>query len=305
MHQTASFDRVSDAIFERLAVFIQGYCGIQITPQKRVMVETRLHRRMRTLGIASVENYCAVLFGADQAEVIAFINEITTNKTDFFREPVHFNFLAENILPQIARNGRRMVKIWSAASSTGAEAYTCAMLLEDFRRRQNLDYSIRATDICTDVLQTGTTGRYPVYMMNPIPEAMRQRYVMVSRNPSCKEFRIVPALRQKVAFARLNLMDQTYPMAKDFDVIFCRNILIYFDQATQMKVLSRLSRHLRAGGYLITGHSETVRGAGLPLQSVSGGTIHQRADRDFSEGPRRFPWGATERSGMTAFDIAS
>jgi len=305
MKQTVSPERVSDATFERFATFIQGYCGIQITPQKRTMVETRLHRRMRTLGIASVDAYCAVLFGGDQDEVIAFINEITTNKTDFFREPVHFDFLAEQILPQIASSGRHNVKIWSAASSTGAEAYTCAMLLEDCRRQRRMDYSILATDICTDVLQTGTAGRYPLYMMDPIPEAMRQRYVMLPRELPGKEFRIAPALRQKVAFYRLNLMNRTYPMATDFDVIFCRNILIYFDQATQMQVLARLSRHLRPGGYLITGHSETVRGTGLPLQSVRGGTIHQRIDSDFSEGPRWSARRLAERPGLAAFDMAS
>ena len=305
MHQTPSPDRVSDAIFKRFAAFIQGYCGIQITPQKRTMVETRLHRRMRILGIANVDDYCAVLFDGDHAEVIPFINEITTNKTDFFREPVHFDFLVEKILPQIARSGRQEVKIWSAASSTGAEAYTCAMLLEDFRRRQQLNYSILASDISTDVLQAGTTGRYPLYMMDPIPEPMRRHYVMVPRELPCKEFRIVPALRQKVAFCRLNLMDQTYPMAADFDVIFCRNILIYFDHATQIQVLSRLSRHLRIGGYLITGHAETVRGVDLPLHAVSGGTIHQRIDSDFSEGSHWSARRPAERPGFEGFRMAS
>jgi chemotaxis protein methyltransferase CheR len=305
MHQTVFPDRISDAIFKRFAVFIQNYCGIQITPQKRTMVEMRLYRRMRTLGVESVDDYCAALFGGDQAEAIAFINEITTNKTDFFREPVHFDFLAENILPQIACSGRHNMKIWSAASSTGAEAYSCAMLLEDFRRRQRMDYSILATDISTDVLQTGANASYPAYMMDPIPETMRQRYVLVPRDPACKEFRIVPALRQKVAFHRLNLMDRFYPMATDFDVIFCRNILIYFDQATQIAVLSRLTRHLRTGGFLITGHSETVRDTGLPLQSVLGGTIHQRIDGDVSEGFQISTHRRMKHSGSTAFDIAS
>jgi len=305
MPQTVSPDHVSDAVFKRFAAFIQNYCGIQITPQKRTMVEMRLHRRMQILGLTNVDDYCAVLFGGDQAEVIPFINEITTNKTDFFREPVHFDFLAKKILPQIARSGRQKVKIWSAASSTGAEAYTCAMLLEDFRRQQHLGYSILATDICTDVLQTGIAGRYPLYMLDPIPEALRKHYVMLPRDAPGKEFRIMPSLRQKVNFLRLNLMDQTYPVATDFDVIFCRNILIYFDHATQMQVLARLSRHLRTGGFLIIGHSETVRGADLSLQPVHGGTIHQRIDSDFSEGSRWSAHRLAERPGLATFAMAS
>ncbi len=271
-------DILTDATFQRLADFIHDYCGIQITPQKRTMVETRLHRRMRTLGIASVDKYCAALFCGDEEEVVAFINNITTNKTDFFREPAHFEFLVEEVLPRIARSGRRNIKIWSAASSTGAGAYTCAMVLEDACRRYRMDYSILASDISTDVLQTGVAGRFPMSMIDPIPEAQRKRYVMMPRDPKRKEFRIVPMLRQKVTFSRLNLMDRDYPVAKDFDVVFCRNILIYFDHATQTQVLAKLCLHLCEEGYLILGHSETLRGHRLPLRAVGYSSIYQRAD---------------------------
>ncbi len=279
MHAGLTQDILSDAVFQRLAAFIHAYCGIHITPQKRVMVETRVHRRMVALGISRIDDYCALLFGGDGEEVVAFINDITTNKTDFFREPAHFDFLAEHILPSIARSGRHAIKIWSAASSTGAGAYTCAMVLEDFCRRCRMDYSILATDICTDVLQTGLSGRYPLSMIGPIPERQRKRYVMVPRDPQRKEFRIVPELRQKVMFRRLNLMDEDYPVATDFDVIFCRNILIYFDHATQAHVLAKLCRHLREGGYLILGHSETRRGSGLGLRSLGHDTIYQRGEQ--------------------------
>jgi chemotaxis protein methyltransferase CheR len=288
MHGHPAPDILSDAVFQRLATFIQAYCGIHITPKKRVMVETRVHRRMMALGISRLDDYCQYLFDGDGTEVICFINEITTNKTDFFREAVHFEFLAKHILPAIACSGRRNIKIWSAASSTGAGAYTCAMVLQDSCPRYNMDYSILATDICTDVLEAGMNGRYHISMLDPIPEPQRKRYVMVPRDPRRNEFRIAPELRQKVKFCRLNLMDQNYPVATDFDVIFCRNVLIYFDHATQVQVLAKLCRHLREGGYLILGHSETLRGAPLGLRSVGRDTIYQRVEQTaLSELPKR------------------
>lgn len=277
MHGALAQDIMTDAVFQRLAAFIQTYSGIQITPQKRTMVEARLHRRMRALGIAQTEEYCHRL-EADRTEVTQFINEITTNKTDFFREPIHFEFLAEHIVPAVARSGRRTINIWSAASSIGAGAYTCAMVMEDCCRHFRMDYSILATDICTDVLETGILGRFPISMLDPIPEPQRKRYVRMPRDPKRNEFRIAPVLREKVTFHHLNLMDASYPVATDFDVIFCRNILIYFDHATQAKVLTKLCRHLRPGGYLILGHSETLRGTGLALRPMGHGTIYQRVD---------------------------
>jgi len=302
MDQSIFPEHIPQAVFKRLGAFIEDYCGIQITPQKRTMVESRLQRRMRALAMASIDDYCALLFSGDIEEGIAFINEITTNKTDFFREKVHFDYLAETIFPELVRNGRRHIKLWSAASSTGAGAYSLAMLSEDFCRKTGMDYSIVATDISTDVLQTGVAGRYPLHMMAPIPSALRQRYVMVSRDPACKEFRIVPHLRQKVDFLHLNLMDWSYPVANDFDVIFCRNILIYFDHATQVEVIKRLTDHLRPGGYLITGHSETVRGFDLPLRAVSGGTIHQRIHYDSA---KRDVGDLTDRTVLTRYRMAS
>ncbi len=278
MPEGPALDSLSDAAFSRLAVFIHAYCGIHITPQKRVMVETRVHRRMAILGLSRTDDYCQYLFSGSGTEIVLFINEITTNKTDFFREPVHFEFLAETIVPSLAQSGRNTIKVWSAASSTGAGAYTCAMVLEESCRRHGMDYSILATDINTEVLQAGIDGRFPLSMLEPIPEAVRRRFVMVPRDPRRKEFRIVPKLREKVTFCQLNLMDDCYAVADDFDVIFCRNVLIYFDHATQAQVLTKLCRHLRPGGYLILGHSESLRGSGANLRPVGHGTIYQRVE---------------------------
>jgi chemotaxis protein methyltransferase CheR len=270
---------LSDRNFERLSEFVHDYCGIRITSKKRTMVDGRLRRRMRVLDIADINDYCDFLFegNADaKEELVNFIDAITTNKTDFFREPSHFIFLQSQILPGLVENGRRRIKIWSAASSTGAEAYTIAMIMDDFcLHNRGIDYGILATDISTEVLDKGLRGRYPDTMLEPVPEDFRRRYVMLPADAKAREFRIVPHLRAKVAFFQLNLMDERYPFDTDYDLIFCRNILIYFDRATQGEVLRRLCGHIRPGGYLFLGHSETVAGHDLPLQTVAN-TIFQR-----------------------------
>jgi chemotaxis protein methyltransferase CheR len=150
------------------------------------------------------------------------------------------------------------------------------MVLAEARNQYpNLRTTILATDICTEVLQTAVLGIYPEAMMAPVPAALRQRYVLRAKDPKSGLVRIIPELRSQVQYARLNLMDTTYPIDHDLDVIFCRNILIYFDKQTQAAVLTRLCDHLRPGGYLFMGHSQTLAGFTLPLQLV-GPTVFRR-----------------------------
>jgi chemotaxis protein methyltransferase CheR len=264
--------------FNRLAEFIHGYSGIKMPSNKRTMLEGRLRRRMRANGMDRVNDYCRFLFdeGGLEAETVHLIDAVTTNKTEFFREPVHFSHMETLVLPALVKAGRRQIKVWSAACSTGAEPYTLAMVLDGFCEKQRgLDYSILATDICTDVLGQAIAGRFATPMIQPVSMVQRKRYVMQARDPSRDEVRITPNLRSKVSFARLNLMDETYPVPQDMDVIFCRNILIYFDKATQAKVLTRLCRHLVPGGYLFLGHSESIVGIDLPVKQVAN-TIFQK-----------------------------
>ncbi|SMF84836.1 chemotaxis protein methyltransferase CheR [Tistlia consotensis] len=268
-------DRLGQRDFARLATFIQDYSGIKMPPNKITMVEGRLRRRVRATGLDSVTDYCRYLFdcGGLEAEAIHLIDAITTNKTEFFREPGHFKVLAESVLPELAAarrvDARSPVKIWSAACSTGAEVYTLAMVLAEFGRGQpGFRASILATDICTEVLEAALLGIYPESMMTPVPREFARRYLMRHRQAARPEVRIVPELRQMARFARLNLMDGAYPVERDMDVIFCRNILIYFDKPTQEVVLSRLCEHLRPGGHLFLGHSESLAGLRLPLRSV-------------------------------------
>ena len=257
--------------FSRLAQFIEGYSGIRIPPTKKTMVEGRLRRRLRALGLADMTDYCRYLFDQDglEHEAVHVIDAVSTNKTDFFREPQHFRFLTARVLPDLLRYEGRPIKVWSAASSIGAEAYTIAMVLAEFAdKHPGVDFSIFATDICTEVLEQGRRAVYPADMAEPIPKDLRHRYLLRARDPQRNEVRVVPRLRAKVKFGHLNLMGDSYPMPRDMDLIFCRNVLIYFDRPTQGKVLGRLCGHLRPGGYLFLGHSETLSGHGLPVRQV-------------------------------------
>jgi chemotaxis protein methyltransferase CheR len=262
-----------------LAKFIQDYSGIKMPPNKRTMLEGRLRRRMRATQIDDLNAYCRYLFDEDgmAGEVIHLIDAVTTNKTEFFREPAHFDFLVAKGLPALAAKGRRDIKIWSAACSTGAEPYTVAMVLDEFcAGRRGLDYAILCTDICTEVLDQAVAGRFSEQMIDTVSMDRRRQYVMRSRDPSRNEVRIKPGLRSKLSFGRLNLMDERYEVDADFDVIFCRNILIYFDKATQAKVLTRLCDHLATGGYLFLGHSESIVGIDLPVTQIANTVFQKR-----------------------------
>lgn len=273
----SSPDRISPRNFERLGRIIESYCGIRMPPAKKTMVEGRLRRRARNLDMPSLDDYCAYLLesGGLEGELVGLIDAVTTNKTDFFREPEHFKYLLERALPDLAqaahRPGRdRPLKVWSAASSIGAEPYTIAMLLaEHARTSRAFQFDIVATDICTEVLEQAKLGIYPEEMAAPVPAELRRRYLRRSRDRHLPTVRLIPDIRRLVRFGRLNLMDDTYGLDQPFDIVFCRNILIYFDKGTQLSVLSKICGNLRPGGYLFVGHSETVGGLGLPLHQVA------------------------------------
>ncbi|MGB3336885.1 MAG: protein-glutamate O-methyltransferase [Devosia sp.] len=270
-------DHLSARDFKRIADLIGQEVGIKLPPTKRLMVEGRLRKRVRALGLGSLDDYGTYLFQRDGLAVERpfLINAVTTNKTDFFREPEHFDLLEERLVPdlvELRRSERKpLLKIWSAASSTGAEAYTLAMVLADLAaQRQDFRFAILGTDISTSVLEQGVRAVYPTELVAPVPQGKQQRYLMHGRKPGARpEIRIVPELRRLVRFDRLNLMDQSYPFDHDVDVIFLRNVLIYFDKADQEKVILRLVSHLRPGGYLILGHSESMIGTAVTMRQVA------------------------------------
>jgi chemotaxis protein methyltransferase CheR len=265
-------DHLSARNFERLASFIYDYSGIKMPSSKRTMLEGRLRRRLRVTGRPTFDSYCDYLFHDDglEAETIHLIDVVTTNKTDFFREPRHFEFMGQTVLPELAAAGRRKIRAWSAACSTGAEPYTMAMVMQDHADRTGgPDFAILGTDLSTEVLATAQRGVYPAEMVAPVPADLRRRFVMTPNDPRRRDIRIHPSLRARLTLGRMNLMDEAYAVGEPFDIIMCRNVMIYFDKATQAKVLQRLCKHLRPGGYLFIGHSESITGVDLPVAAVA------------------------------------
>ncbi|MGE5478652.1 MAG: CheR family methyltransferase [Bacteroidales bacterium] len=258
--------------FKRLARFIEGYCGIRMPESKRTMLEGRLRRRLTALHLDDFHQYCRYVFDEHglEEEAVHLIDAVTTNKTDFFREPEHFRYLAGTALPRLlqlrgADRTPRLV-VWSAACSVGAEPYTLAMVLADMAaRNQAFDFTVLATDISTKVLAKAAMGIYAEDMIAPVPPQYREEFFMRARDQHRREMRVVPELRAKIRFARMNLLEDPYPMDQPADVVFCRNVLIYFDKPTQHRVLERLCDALRPGGYLFLGHSESLDTNRLPV----------------------------------------
>lgn len=268
--------------FASLSEFIHSRCGIRMPLVKKVMLEARLQKRLRCLELGSYTEYCDYLFkGAGrESEYIHLIDCVTTNKTDFFREPVHFHFLVTKLLPEFLQDGNgangRTFTVWSAACSTGEEPYTLAMVLDYFATKcPGFLYSITASDISTKVLDKARTAIYDESQVACVPPPLKQRYLFRSKDRNKELVRIVPALRARVQFQRINLMDECLLPPESLDALFCRNAIIYFDRETQYRLLARLCRCIKKGGYLFLGHSETVHGFELPLARVSS-TIYQK-----------------------------
>lgn len=265
--------------FRRLAAFIERELGIRMPDSKRVMLESRLQKRLRLHGLAGFREYVDYVFSeqGSRTEMINMIDAVTTNKTDFFREADHFDFLRSRILPRMAENGTgRVLNFWSAGCSSGEEPYTLAMVLEDFRSGSpRTDFRILATDISTRVLEAAQRAIYDMEKAEPIPYEYKKRFLFRSKDPDRAEVRIRPELRSKVEFRRVNFMDDTYPVPSGFDTVFCRNVIIYFDRPTQERILGHICAHIRPGGWLFIGHSETLTGMDLPLRSAAP-TIYQR-----------------------------
>ena len=287
MHNSATDSRnlpaaMSNREFARFAEFIYDQCGIKMPPAKKTMLEARLQKRLRVMGMHSFQDYADYVFSREGAglELVHLIDVVTTNKTDFFREPAHFDYLVSTALHDLAQSRgvgfRKALSIWSAGCSSGEEPYTLAMVLSEFAAQNHgFSYSILATDICTTVLDKARLAIYEEERVVPVPLPIKRKYLLRGKGAQKGLVRIVPELRGRIRFRRLNFMDDDFGLREPMDIIFCRNVIIYFDKRTQERLLNKFCRHLVPGGYLFMGHSETLSGLDVPLIQVAS-TIYRK-----------------------------
>ena len=256
----------SRARMEQLRDMVQRETGIMLPESKDVMIESRLKRRVLDLELPDLDAYLRRIFdeGGLAGELDEIIDLLTTNKTDFFREPAHFRLLTSQLIPQAlaraAPGARVTFKVWSAASSIGAEAWTTAMLLDRAARvDRRLSWAILGTDISPRVIRVARRAVYTRAELSPVPADMQRDYVMQGRTQQGRDLgRIVPELRARVRFERLNLTQPPYRVDTGIDVAFLRNVLIYFDEDMKQRIIAAVASHLRPQGHLIVGHSESM-----------------------------------------------
>jgi len=267
---------LDDAAFARLRQLVGERTGIQLGEHKRQLCQTRLMRRLRALELDSFAAYLAVLDDAGSDEHGELVNAITTNVTAFFREPHHFELLARRVVPELARRDGR-VRLWSAGCSSGEEPWTIAMVADEAGLAPPRDIRILATDIDTDVVARAGAAIYPDERMAQVSDARRRRYFERGVGARSGHWRIAAALRDRVAFRSLNLFDP-WPMRGAFDVIFCRNVIIYFDAPSKARLVRRFADLLAPGGYLFLGHSESLI-HDVPGLEPCGQTVYRKAAR--------------------------
>ncbi|OGK06096.1 MAG: chemotaxis protein CheR [Candidatus Riflebacteria bacterium GWC2_50_8] len=260
--------------FIRMSSYVSETFGIKLPEAKKLMLEGRLRRRLIQLQMPSFKEYCEYLFSPEGQlnEVQPMIDLVSTNKTDFFREADHFNYLANKVLPEFVSTGNsgRTLSVWSAGCSTGEECYTLAMILSEFfSEHRSFDFTILATDISMRVLQAAHLAIYPDSKIAPIPLDLRRKYLLRGKGAEASRVRFVPEIRRKVKFERLNLLELGEISQRSFQIIFCRNVIIYFDRPTQERLIGGFYERLKPGGYLFLGHSEALPGLKIPLQTVA------------------------------------
>lgn len=257
--------------FNIIANYIETNVGIKMPETKRIMMQARLARRLKALNMSSFGEYIDYVFARNNNdELILMIDTLTTNKTEFFREATHFDFLSKAVLPEMAASGRSTVKIWSAGCSSGEEPYTISMVVSEYiknNRNQLTNFSVTGTDISTNVLDKAYNAVYKLDIVNELPDNIKKSYFLKYKNGEKSLARIKPELRRHVSFKRLNFMDNDFCMPEIYDIIFCRNVLIYFDKETQEKVIKKFMKYLHPNGYLFLGHSETIFSMNLPLKT--------------------------------------
>ena len=257
--------------FIKFSTLINDLIGIHMPEKKRYMLQSRLQRRVRELKFETYNQYYNYLKTIDgyKKEIKIFINMVTTNKTHFFREKKHFDFLENYLLPEFLEKQEGVFNIWSAACSSGEEPYTMSMVLDQFKISNNkLNFQIYASDISTEVLNKAQKGIYRLDIINPIPDKLLSKYFLSGNDSGNFYYKVKNFIRSKIKFSRQNLINDHYTIPNNLDVVFCRNVLIYFEKDVKIQIINKLLTHLKPGGYLFLGHTETVFGMNLPVESV-------------------------------------
>jgi chemotaxis protein methyltransferase CheR len=276
MEQNYFTARLSEKQFGLISDFIYNECGIKLPSQKKIMVEARLRKRLKELDIHTFDKYFEYLNHNkwQDDEIIEMIDVITTNKTDFFREPGQYEYLINKVIPEFLDKNTKIIppcfNIWSAGCSTGEEPYTMAMLFNEFKiSNHNFSFKIFASDISITALKKAIKAIYTMDIIKPIDYRLQKKYLLISKDKAQGIVRIVPELRKQINFLRINFLDENYGFHFKFNAIFCRNVIIYFDKKTQVQIISKLIDNLEIGGYLFLGHSETAYNVDLPIEQVA------------------------------------
>lgn len=265
--------------FQTIKKLVVEHTGICLSDAKHDMIYSRLAKRLRQLDLTSFSDYLALLTADDGDEIGNFINSVTTNLTSFFREQHHFDFLKENLIPRMVKENSdtRVIRLWSAGCSTGEEPYSLAMMFKEcVPENQGWDVRILATDLDTNVLATASQGVYALDRVNGIPQDKLKRWFYRGKGASEGKVKVSSELRDMISFKQLNLMGK-WPVKPGVDIIFCRNVVIYFDKDTQKILFDRYANTLKLGGYLFIGHSETLYNVSTRF-NLLGKTIYQRAE---------------------------
>jgi chemotaxis protein methyltransferase CheR len=268
----------SDSDFAFIRQMVEQHAAIKLPDSKRQMVYGRLVRRLRELRLGSFAEYVALLRDDPGGpEFVNLINAVTTNLTSFFRERHHFDVLEEKVLPELQQRNasNRRIRVWSAGCSTGEEPYSIAITLRGSSLlSQGWDARILATDIDTKVLATAESGVYGIDRIRDLPEDLKRRGFLRGRGEASQRVRVRPEMQELITFRQLNLMEP-WPMRHRFDVIFCRNVVIYFDKPTQARLFDRFADQLNEGGYVFLGHSETMHNLTTRFRLL-GQTVYQK-----------------------------
>jgi len=271
----ASPDPITPAEYEFIRKIVYEQSRINLGPSKKELVMARLSKRLRALDLPTYADYISMIKSpAGRDEMTNLIDSISTNHTYFFREPQHFDFLSQVVLPEFcetnAKHGTKNFRVWSAATSSGEEPYTIALILDDYfeTRVKGWTWNILCTDISTRVLAKAQEGIFSKDRLGPVRPDWLIRYFDKGVGESDGFFRVKDEIRKKLTFKSLNLLAPSYPFRETFQVVFCRNVMIYFDRETQQELVNKISPLVEPGGYLIIGHAESLTNVKHPFKLV-------------------------------------